>query len=71
VQFLGGEEGKPFGEIEAHLVAEDRQGAGSGAVHLRHALVEDSLQELVIGMHALSMPGDAKVWKQERFTRPQ
>ena len=39
VHFLGGDQGKAVGQIEAHLMAEDGARAGAGAVALFHALV--------------------------------
>ena len=38
VQLLGGEQRKALGKIEAHLMAEDREGADAGAVALLHAV---------------------------------
>ena len=41
--FLVVSRGKPVGEVETHLRAEPRQGAGSGAVLLLDSVVEDRL----------------------------
>lgn len=42
---------EPLGEVEAHLRAEQREGAGAGAVHLLDALVENLLHEVEILAH--------------------
>src|SRR5699024_3704294 len=55
VQALGGEDGEAVGEVEAHLVAEDRQRAGAGAVVLAHALGADPLEEVEVGLHGSSL----------------
>src|SRR5256885_13362576 len=41
MQLLGRDERKASAEIEAHLMAEDRQGAGAGAVVFFHAVGEN------------------------------
>src|SRR5699024_3638042 len=51
VQLLGRQRGEARGEVEPHLVAEDRQGPGAGAVALLHALVEDPAQEVQVLLH--------------------
>ena len=51
VQLLGRQQRKAVGEVEAHLRAEQRQGAGPGAVLLLDALVEDPLHEVEILAH--------------------
>ena len=51
VQLLGGQQRKAVGKIEAHLGAEQRQGAGAGAVGLRDAFVEHFLHQIEIGPH--------------------
>jgi hypothetical protein len=51
VELLGGEDREALGQVEAHLVAEDRQGAGPGAVPLLHSLVEDAADQVEIGLH--------------------
>jgi hypothetical protein len=44
MNFLGGEQRKAFLEVETHLMAEDADGTGAGAVALLVALIEDALQ---------------------------
>ena len=39
-------------EIEAHLVAEDAERAGAGAVALLYAVVEDVAHEVEVLLHA-------------------
>ena len=51
--FLVVTSGKPSRQIEAHLVAEDGERAGAGAVVLADALVEDAAEKIEIGLHAL------------------
>ncbi|BCI71056.1 hypothetical protein SPKIRA_18860 [Sphingomonas paucimobilis] len=51
MQLLGGQDGKTLGQIEAHLVAEDRQRAGAGAVHLLHTLGQHPVHEVEILAH--------------------
>jgi hypothetical protein len=51
VQPLGSDERKSFREVEAHLVAEDGQGARAGAIGLGVALVEDAPEEVVVFLH--------------------
>ena len=41
VELLGGQKREAVGKVEAHLVAEDGEGADSGPVFLLGALVED------------------------------
>lgn len=41
VEFLGGEEGKTLLQVEAHLVSENAQGTGSGAIILFRPMVQD------------------------------
>jgi len=45
------QERKALRQVESHLGAEKRQGAGSGAVHLLDAVVEDPLHEVEILAH--------------------
>ena len=42
---------EPLGEVEPHLRAEQRQGAGAGAVHLLDAFVENLLHQVEILAH--------------------
>jgi hypothetical protein len=51
VELLGGQQREPLGEVEAHLVAEDREGAGAGAVGLRGPVIEDVLEQVQVGPH--------------------
>src|SRR5262245_3093462 len=51
VEFLGGDQRKPVGEIEAHLVAENAQGACAGAIGLRHAVVQRMLHQVEVLPH--------------------
>ena len=46
--------GKPAAQVEAHLVAEDRQRAGAGAVVLLRAVGEDPFEQVVILVHGWS-----------------
>ena len=47
-QLLGGQHRKAGRQIEAHLVAEDRQRPGAGAVGFLHAVAEDPFEQVVI-----------------------
>ena len=42
---FGGEQGKPFLEIKPHLVSEDTESSGAGAVVLLDAMIEDVLEQ--------------------------
>ena len=53
--FLVVTSGKPVGQVEAHLVAEDRPRAGAGAVGLLDALVEDPLEEVEVLLHGSNL----------------
>ena len=44
--------GNPAREVEAHLVAEDAQRAGAGAVTLLVPVVEDALDQVEVLPHA-------------------
>ena len=57
VQPLGGDQRKALREIEAHLVAEDRDGPRAGTVGFAGALVEDAAQKVMIGLHVGSLSG--------------
>ena len=46
VDFLRGEEGEAFAEVEAHLIAEHALGAGTGAVRLHDAVFTDVAKEV-------------------------
>ena len=51
MQLLGGDQRKTAREIEAHLMAEDRKRAGSGAVVLADAVVAHMAHEVEILLH--------------------
>ncbi len=51
VDALGGHQREPLAEVEPHLMSEDAEGARSGPVALWHALVEDPLQQVEVGLH--------------------
>ena len=51
VQLLGGEQREAWREIEARLRAEDRIGAGAGAVGFEPAVVEDEVEKIEVGAH--------------------
>jgi hypothetical protein len=51
VDLLGGEQGKALAQVEAHLVAEYREGAGAGAVVLAGAVGHDVTQEVEVLPH--------------------
>ena len=51
VNFLGGQKRETFGEVEAHLVAEDAFGAYAGAVMLDHTIVHYMTQKILILFH--------------------
>ena len=59
VQLLGGDEREAGTEVEAHLVAEDRQRAGAGAVALLRAVGEHMFHQVEVLAHGLSRPTDA------------
>ena len=51
VQLFGGEKRETIGEVEAHLVAEDAQGASTGSVVFPGALLEKGFQKIQVGAH--------------------
>ena len=51
VEFLGGEAGESLAEVVADLAAEDREGAGAGAVGALFAVVEDVVEEVEVLAH--------------------
>ena len=51
MQPLGGHEREALRQVEAHLVSENRDGAGSGPVGFPDALVEHATEKVVIGLH--------------------
>ena len=72
VHLLGRHQREALAQVEAQLVPEDRQRAGAGAVALLHALVEDPLEEVEVGLHGPSLvaetdrPGDRSSWRPRR-----
>src|SRR5579872_7495343 len=52
-QLLGGQHRKSGAKIEAHLVAEDRQRPGAGAVRLLRAVTQDPFKQVVILIHGV------------------
>src|ERR1044071_2396514 len=56
VELLGGEQGKTFGQREARLGAESRQGTGAGAVGFELSLVQDQPKQFVILQHRSRLP---------------
>ena len=50
-KLLGGDQRKAVGQIEAHLMAEDRQRAGAGAVALLHARLQHFFHQIEILAH--------------------
>ena len=51
VNLFGGQKRETFGEVEAHLVAEDAFGAYAGAVMLDHTIVHYMTQKILILFH--------------------
>lgn len=51
MDFFGRDERESIGEGKAQLGAEDRPGADTGAVLAKVALVDDFLNQFVIGLH--------------------
>jgi hypothetical protein len=51
VQLLGGDKGKAFAQIEAHLMTEHRERAGAGAILLGDSLGEDPLHKVLVLVH--------------------
>src|SRR5437868_2794619 len=51
VDFLGRDQGKAFGEVEAHLMAENRARASARTVTLLHALAQHLFQQIEILTH--------------------
>ena len=60
VELLGGEAWEAVGQVEAHLVAEDADGAGAGAVLALGAVVEHILQKVKILSHILRDNNDGE-----------
>lgn len=53
MQFLGGEQGEALFEVESHLIAEHRAGAGAGAVGFLHPVVHDVAEQIEILFHVI------------------
>ena len=73
VNFLGGQERKPGAEIEPDLAAEEGASAGSGAIGLRDAILENVPQQFEVGLHRASAgQGTAPSFADRpgRFQRP-
>ena len=51
VDLFGGDQGKALGERVARLGAEERIGAGAGAVRLEFAVIEDVSNQVEVGFH--------------------
>ena len=64
--FLVVTNGKPVGEIEAHLVAEDAAGAGAGAVGLDGAGGQDAVHQIQVLLHGSSLESPARLWPPDR-----
>ena len=56
VAFLGGDEREAFGEVEAHLVAKHREGAGAGTVVLARAVFEHVAHQIEVMFHVCCIP---------------
>src|SRR6516164_8481117 len=52
MDLLGGDERKTRAEVEAHLLTEERQRAGAGAVRFAYAARAYALQQLEVRLHA-------------------
>src|SRR5208283_2073199 len=56
MQLLGRHQRKSCAQIKSQLLAEERPGAGTGAVLLGHALLADSAHEFQILSHGVTGP---------------
>jgi hypothetical protein len=54
-QLLGRQHRKSGRQIEAHLVAEDRQRTGAGAVVLLGAVGENPFEQIVVLIHGVTL----------------
>lgn len=54
VALLGGHQREAFGQVEAHLMAEQGDGAGAGTVGLDGPLIQDLLHQVEIGSHCFA-----------------
>ena len=61
VQFFRGETREAVGQVEAHLVAKDGQGAGARAVLLFGPFVENVLDEVEVLSHTVLNEGRYRV----------
>ena len=51
MQLLGGHHRKALRQVEAHLPAEDRAGAGAGAIGFLDTMIENMSHQIEIGTH--------------------
>ena len=56
VDRLRGRHREPFPEVEAHLVAEDAQRAGAGAIALAHPVLPDVAHQIEVLLHSGLLP---------------
>ena len=61
MHLLGRDERKTLGQIEGHLVSENRDRARSGPVVLADALVENAAEKVVILLHRQTLGSGALV----------
>jgi len=62
MQLFGGDQGKPFRQVETHLVTEDALGTGSGSVCFFYPGVEDMLKEIEILLHTCKVQPSARIF---------
>ena len=55
MQLLGGDQRKSLRKVEAHLPAEDRSGAGAGAIGFLDTVLENMSHQIVIGPHGFRL----------------
>ena len=60
MQLLRGQHRKAPAEVEPHLVAENAQRAGTGAVVLAVTMFENMSDEIEVGLHAIG--GKVTLW---------
>ena len=53
MQFLGGENRKPFSQVKTHLMAEDTLGSGAGAIATKHSSLTHIAKKIKILLHIL------------------
>ena len=56
VQLLGGHHREAFGQVKAHLPAEDRARAGAGAVGFVVPVLQNVAHEVKVGLHRVGYP---------------